>query len=339
MTRTARPTLRPTRPAVPRRVVLAAGAALLAGLAQPAVADNAWPEAGRAVRIVVGFPPGGGADALARAIQAPLAERLKGSVIVENRPGAGGLLATEVVAKSPADGYTLYLATPGSFTIWPNLRKLNYNPATDFAPVSVLVTMPNVLVVTPSAPYKNVQELIATAKAAKPELTYASGGNGTIGQIAGEQFLMMAGIKMQHIPYKGTAPALTDVMAGIVPMTFSDPSVRTHVESGRLRALAVTTTKRSPQFPDLPTVAESGIPDFEVMNWYGVVAPAATPKAVVDTLNKALVEVMQIPSVRDSLGKAGMDATSSTPDEFGALMARERAKWGTLIQKAGIRVD
>ncbi|MBI5716916.1 MAG: tripartite tricarboxylate transporter substrate binding protein [Burkholderiales bacterium] len=311
----------------------------LGSLAAAAPAQAAWPEAGHPVRIIVGFPPGGGADALARAISAPLGEQLQATVIVENRAGAGGLVATEAVAKSPADGYTLYLATPGSFTIWPNLRKLSYEPQRDFAPVSLLVTMPNVLVTSPGAPYKTVPALIARAKAAQPELSYASGGNGTIGQIAAEQFKLMAGVPMQHVPYKGTSPAISDVMAGLVPMTFSDPSVKALVDAGKLRALAVTTAQRSPQFPDLPTLAESGVPGYEVMNWYGLVAPANTPPDVVQRLNQALVKVMGTAEVRQRLASAGMDATSGTPAQFGDLMARERSKWGELIRKAGIRAE
>ena len=328
----------------PRRAArtLALGALALGALAALAAfgpAQAAWPEAGKPVRLVVGFPPGGGADVLARTIAVPLGAQLKASVVVENRPGAGGLLATEAVAKSSADGYTLYLATPGSFTMWPNLRKLNYDAQKDFAPVSLLVTMPNVLVTGAAAPYKTVQELIAAAKAARPEMSYASGGNGTIGQMAAEQFKLMAGVRMQHIPYKGTTPALTDVIAGQVPITFSDPSAKSLIAAGKLRILAVTTLKRSPQFPDVPTVAEAGVPGYEVMNWYGVVAPAATPPEVVQQLNQALVKVMESAEVRQQLANAGMDATSSTPAQFGQLMAGERGKWGDLIRKAGIQAD
>jgi tripartite-type tricarboxylate transporter receptor subunit TctC len=302
-------------------------------------AHAAWPEAGKSIRIVVGFPPGGGADVLARAISVPLANQLKTSVLVDNRPGAGGLVATEAVAKSPGDGYTLYLATPGSFTMWPNLRKLNYDAQKDFAPVSLLVTMPNVLVTGAASPYKTVQELIAAAKAARPEMSYASGGNGTIGQMAAEQFKLMAGVPMQHVPYKGTTPALTDVIAGQVPITFSDPSAKSLIAAGKLRILAVTTLKRSPQFPDVPTIAEAGIPGYEVMNWYGLVAPAATPPEVVQQINQALVKVMDSAEVRQQLAGAGMDATSGTPTQFGQLMTRERAKWGDLIRKAGIQAE
>ncbi|KAI3590698.1 BUG/TctC family periplasmic protein [Cupriavidus sp. U2] len=303
------------------------------------LAHAAWPDPSKPIRVVVGFPPGGGADALARAIAPALSDQLKANVIIDNRPGAGGLIATDMVAKAAPDGYTLYIATPGSFTIWPNLRKLAYGPQKDFAPVSVLVTMPNVLVTGADTPYKDVQGLLAAVKRADGKFSYASGGNGTIGQIAAEQFKMLAGVQMQHVPYKGTTPALTDVMGGVVPITFSDPSAKPLIASGKLRVLAVTTAKRSPQFPGVPTVAEAGVPGYEVTNWYGLVAPAGTPPDVITQLNKALVKVMADPEIRHRLAISGMDATSDTPQQFAKLLESERAKWGDLIRKAGIQGD
>ncbi|OZI46439.1 tripartite tricarboxylate transporter substrate binding protein [Bordetella genomosp. 4] len=305
----------------------------------PAAQAAGFPAEGRPVRIVVGFPPGGGADVLARSVAPGLAAKLSANVIVENRPGAGGLTATEYVAKSAPDGYTLYIATPGSFTIWPNLRKLNYDPSKDFAPISTLVTMPNLLVVSPNTPYKTVQDLVDAAKKPDAQINYASGGVATIGQIAGEQFKMMAGLKMMHVPYKGTTPALTDVMAGLVPLTFCDPTAKGMIDSGKLRLLAVTTSKRSPLFPDTPTMAEAGVPGYDLMNWYGIVAPAGTPAPIIKQLNEALVEAMAQPEVRDRLAAAGMEATSSTPQGFGQLMATERAKWGKLVQQADMRAE
>ncbi|MBY4947797.1 tripartite tricarboxylate transporter substrate binding protein [Cupriavidus respiraculi] len=303
------------------------------------LAHAAWPDPSKPIRMVVGFPPGGGADALARAIAPALSDQLKANVIIDNRPGAGGLIATDIVAKSAPDGYTLYVATPGSFTIWPNLRKLSYDPQKDFAPVSVLVTMPNVLVTGADTPYKDVHGMLAAVRGANGKFSYASGGNGTIGQIAAEQFKMLAGVQMQHVPYKGTTPALTDVMGGVVPITFSDPSAKPLIASGRLRALAVTTAKRSPQFPGVPTVAEAGVPGYEVTNWYGLVAPAGTPSDIVARLNQALVKVMAEPDIRQRLAASGMDATADTPQQFAKLLATERAKWGDLIRKAGIQGD
>jgi len=305
----------------------------------PIAANAAWPDTSKPIRVVVGFPPGGGADALARAIAPALSDQLKANVIIDNRPGAGGLIATDLVAKSAPDGYTLYVATPGSFTIWPNLRKLPYDAQKDFAPISVLVTMPNVLVTSADAPYKDMPGMLAAVRSANGKFSYASGGNGTIGQIAAEQFKMLTGLQMQHVPYKGTTPALTDVIGGVVPITFSDPSAKPLIASGKLRALAVTTATRSPQFPGVPTVAESGVPGYEVTNWYGLVAPAGTPADVIAQLNKALVKVMAEPEIRQRLAVSGMDATSNSPQQFARLLATERAKWGDLIRKAGIQGD
>ncbi|MCA3188698.1 MULTISPECIES: tripartite tricarboxylate transporter substrate binding protein [unclassified Cupriavidus] len=316
------------------RRLLLLSLALLAPLAHAA-----WPDSSKPIRVVVGFPPGGGADALARAIAPALSDQLKANVIIDNRPGAGGLIATDMVAKAAPDGYTLYIATPGSFTIWPNLRKLAYDPQKDFAPVSVLVTMPNVLVTGADTPYKDVQGLLAAVKTANGKFSYASGGNGTIGQIAAEQFKMLAGVQMQHVPYKGTTPALTDVMGGVVPITFSDPSAKPLIASGKLRVLAVTTAKRSPQFPGVPTVAEAGVPGYDVTNWYGLVAPAGTPPEVIAQLNRALVKVMADPEIRHRLAISGMDATSDTPQQFAKLLDSERTRWGDLIRRAGIQGD
>lgn len=319
----------------------AAGALLLlgAGWASPALAQQQWPGSSRPVRIVVGFPPGGGVDTLARAIAQPLAKELGATVVVENRPGAGGLIATEQAARATPDGYTLYIATPGSFTIWPTLRKLNYNPATDFAWISNLVTMPNLLVTTADSPYKDVAGLVAAAKVPGANIDYGSGGVGTLGQIAAEQFNELAGIQLKHVPYKGTAPLIIDVVAGVVPITFSDPSAKGLVDAGKLRLLAVTSAKRSPLFPDTPTMAESGVPGYDLSNWYGLVAPAGTPPEIVDTLNSALRKVMAQPAVRKTLEAAGMEAISTTPKEFGDHVAAERSKWAALIAKAGIKAE
>jgi len=325
----------------PRRrfaLQLAACAAVLSALA-PAAWAQSWPEAGKPVRIVVGFPAGGGADVLARAIATPLAKEVAATVLVENRPGAGGLTATEYVAKSPADGYTLYIATPGSFTIWPSLRKLNYDPAKDFAPVSNLVTMPNLLVTGANTPYKDVAGLISAAKAPGAEIHYGSGGIGTIGQIAAEQLNQLAGLQLKHVPYKGTAPLITDVVGGVVPLTFSDPSAKSLVDSGKLRLLAVTSAKRSRLFPNTPTMAEAGVPGYDLSNWYGLVAPAGTPPEVVNKLNAAIRKVMARAEVRQALEGAGMEAVSTTPDEFARHIAGERQRWAALIAKAGIRAE
>ena len=318
---------------------IAAAAFALATAFSPTAFAQQWPEASRPVRIVVGFPPGGGADALARSISQPLAKELGTTVIVDNRPGAGGLTATEQVARATPDGYTLYIATPGSFTIWPTLRKLNYEPAKDFAYISNLVTMPNLLVTTANSPYKDVAGLLAAARAPGANINYGSGGVGTIGQIAAEQLNELAGINLKHVPYKGTAPLITDVIGGVVPITFSDPSAKSLVEAGKLRLLAVTSAKRSRLFPNTPTMAESGVPGYDLSNWYGLVAPAGTPVEVVNKLNGAIRKVMVQPEVRTSLEAAGMEAISTTPKEFTDHVLGERRKWAALIAKTGIKAE
>jgi tripartite-type tricarboxylate transporter receptor subunit TctC len=316
-----------------------AGALLTLAAALPgfAVAADDYPQ--QPIRLVVGFPPGGGVDALARVIQGPLAKELNTNVVVDNRPGAGGILATEQVAKAAGDGYTLYINSPGSFTIWPNLRKVPYDPAKDFTPISRLVVMPNVLVVNPASGISSVKDLVAKAKQQSGSLNYASGGIGTIGQIAGEEFNMLAGVKMQHIAYKGTAPALTDVMAGQVPVTFSDPTAKGMIDSGKLKALAVSSAKRSPLFPTLPTVAESGVPGYDVINWYGIVAPKGLPPEVNRKLDRAIAKVMELKDVQEALAKQGMQAMHESPAQFAAFMSAENAKWADLVKRAGIRPE
>jgi tripartite-type tricarboxylate transporter receptor subunit TctC len=312
--------------------------AALCALSAPAAVQAGFPEAGVPVRIVVGFPPGGGADVLARAAAMGVSKTLGTNVIVENRPGASGIIATDYVARAKPDGYTVYIATPGSLTILPSLQKVPYDPARDFAPISLLVTMPNVLVTSPSSGINSVGDLIARARSGK-DVTYASGGNGTIGQMAAEQFNMMAGVRMRHIPYKGTTPALSDVVSGLVDITFSDPSVRTLVAGGKLKALGVTTATPSSEFPSAPPIGQAGVPGYELTNWYGAIAPAGVPRDIIETLNRAFAAAMADPEIGRQLAASGMTATSNTPAQFGELMAKERAKWAELIKKADIRLD
>ena len=300
-------------------------------------AQAAYPESGTPVRIVVGFPPGGGADVLARAAALGVSKALNANVIVENRPGASGIIATDYVARAKPDGYTLYIATPGSLTILPSLQKVPYNPAKDFTPISLLVTMPNVLVTSPKSGINSIADLIARAKS--KDVTYASGGNGTIGQMAAEQFNMMAGVHMRHIPYKGTTPALTDVASGLVEVTFSDPSVKSLVQGGKLKALGVTTVAASDEFPGAPPIGQAGVPGYELTNWYGVIAPAGVPHDIVETLNRAFAQAMANPDIIKQLAASGMTATSDTPAQFGELMTKERAKWADLVKKANITLD
>lgn len=316
------------------RTVLFAGAALL-GL--QSVAHAQFPDPSVPLHLVVGFPAGGGADVLARDIAPDVAKALGVHVIIDNRPGASGVIATDYVARSKPDGNTVYLATPGSMTILPLLQKVPYDPAKSITPIAMLVTMPNVLAVQAGSPIKSVKDLITMARAGK-DITYASGGEGTIGQMMAEEFNMMAGIKMRQIPYKGTAPALTDVASGQVSLIFSDPSVKGLIDGGKLAALAVTSGKPSAQFPGVPTVADSGLPGYALVNWYGVVGPAHMPASVVEKLNQAFAVAMRDPKVVAQLAQtAGMDATTSTPAEFTAWMATERERWKKLIAVAHIQ--
>lgn len=316
-----------------RSCFAAFGALLILAPGATLAAD--YPDPKRPIRLIVGFPPGGGADTLARVIAQRLGEELKGTVIIENRPGAGGNIGIDHVVKSAPDGYTLTIATPGPFTISPHLGPVPFDPAKDLVPISLMVTMPDVLVHSPAHVFTDVKDLIAKAKVSN--MSYASGGNGTLGHIAGELFNMLVGTKVLHVPYKGTAPRVNDTMAGVVTFTFSDPSAKAMVQAGKLKILAVTTAKRSAQFPGVPTMIEAGVPGYELMNWYGLMAPAGTPADIIAKLNRASVKIMAEPAIVKSLGAAGMDATSSTPLEFTALIANENARWGDLIRKANIK--
>lgn len=297
--------------------------------------DSKFPE--RPISLIVGFPPGGGADVLARTVAPKLEKALGTSVIVENRPGASGIIATAATARAKNDGYTLYIATPGSLTMLPHMQEVSYDPA-EFTAVSLMVTMPNVLVTSAQSEVDSVEALIAKAKAG--DVNYASGGNGTIGQMAGELFNMLTGTKMRHIPYRGTSPALVDVAGGISDVIFSDPSTKALIDAGKLKALAVTSLTPSPDFPGVPTMEQAGIKGYEVVNWYGMIGPKGIPEPVVRKLNDALVQVMADADVAKTLAaQGGMTATSSTPEAFSELMSRERAKWADLIKKADIKLE
>ncbi|TCU95967.1 tripartite-type tricarboxylate transporter receptor subunit TctC [Paracandidimonas soli] len=289
------------------------------------------------INLIVGFPPGGGADVLARTVAPKLEKALGTPIVVENRPGASGVIATAATARANSDGYTLYVATPGSLTMLPSMQETPYDPA-EFTAVSLMVTMPNVLVTSAKSEINSVEDLIR--KASSGDVNYASGGNGTIGQMAGELFNMLAGVKMRHIPYRGTSPALVDVASGISDVIFSDPSTKALISGGKLKALAVTSLTPSPDFPGVPTLDEAGVKGFEVVNWYGMIGPKGMPEAVVAKLNAALVKIMADEDVVKALAaQGGMTATSSTPEEFAKLMASERAKWADLIKKANIKLE
>ena len=291
------------------------------------------------VKIVVPWPAGGGTDTVARIVGQKLSETLGQPFIVENRPGATGMIGAEFVAKSAPDGYTLMAATPPLIYTPSLYPKLRYDPLADFAPISMLVMMPNFLVVNPALPVKNVRELIALAKAHPGKLTYASSGAGSGGHLVAELFKQRAGVTMLHVPYKGTAPAVNDTVAGQADLMFADPSSVGLIKAGRLRALAVTASRRAYTLPEVPTLIESGLPQFDVWNWYFMVAPAAVPRETIQRLNAAIVRVLQQPEVRDHLTGLGLDPASSTPQALADFMRSERDRWAAVIKSAGIKPD
>ena len=309
---------------------------LLAAASVPALAQT-YPS--RPIRLIVPSTPGGSVDTLARTVAPKLSEKWGQQVVVDNRAGAGGAIAAELVAKSPPDGYTLIMATVSSAATNVSLRKnLPYNPVTDFAPVTLVATQNLMLVIHPSVPAKNVKELIALAKKQPGQLSFASAGNGTGGHLSGELFKLLAGIDLLHIPYKGVAPALVDVVAGQVSMTFASLlSGQPHYKSGRLQALAVTGAKRSAAVPELPTMQEAGVKGYESSTWYGVLAPAGTPAEVVTKLNGEIVSILKQPEIHDRLSREGADPVGNTPQQFGAFIKSEIEKWGKVIRAAGIK--
>jgi tripartite-type tricarboxylate transporter receptor subunit TctC len=314
---------------------------LAIALAAPALAAQAQAYPNKPIRLVCPFPPGGAVDIASRAVAHELSQILGQPVTVDNRPGAGGNIGAEITAKSPPDGYTLLMTTSGIMAINPALySKLAFDPLKDFAPVSMVVSLNNVLVVNPSVPAKSVQDVIALAKAQPGKLTYASSGNGTSIHLSGELFKSMTGVDMLHIPYKGSSPAVTDLLGGQVNMMFDNiPSSLPHIKAGKLRALAVTGAKRSPLLPDLPTIAEAGVPGYDSYVWFGMVAPAGTPPDVIARLNAALAKAATTPSFRDRLTEQGYDVLSSTPAQMTDSIRSEMAKWSKIVKASGAKVD
>ena len=313
------------------------GAVLLTALATSAFAQG-YPT--KPAKVIVPYPPGGPTDIVARVVSQKLSEQMGQQFIVENRPGAGGNIGAEAVAKSPADGYTLLVATT-AHAINPALFKsLGYNLVKDFAPVSQLTSGPLVIVANPSLPVKNVKELIALAKAKPGTLNYASSGNGQSTHLSAELFGAMAGVKMNHIPYKGSAPALTDVMGGQASLMFDTMlSAMPQVKNGKLKAIAVTSAARSPAAPDVPTVAESGLPGYEAIAWNGLLAPAGTPAEVVNKLNAELKKALDAPDVKDRFSAQGFGAAWNTREAFAKFMQAELDKWAKVVKVSGATLD
>ena len=295
----------------------------------------------RPVRLVVPSTPGGSVDTLARAVATRLSDKWGQQAVVDNRPGAGGVIAADLTAKAPADGYTLIMCTVASCATNVSLyRNLPYDPVRDFEPVTLVATQNLMLLVHPSVAAATVKDLIGLAKSSPGKYSFASAGNGTGGHLSGELFKLLAGIDLLHVPYKGVAPALLDVVSGQVSMTFS--SILTslpQVRSGKLKALAVTGAKRSPAAPELPTMIEAGVKGYESATWYGVLAPARTPKNIVNKLNADIVAIVKQPDVYDRLSKEGADPVGSTPQEFGVYIKSEIAKWSKVVKAAKIQAN
>ena len=326
-----------------RRHLLAAlllGSAPLALLSPAAQAQSSdWPS--QPVRWVVPFPPGGAMDAIARTLGEKASAALGQPFVIENKPGAGGNIGAESVARAKPDGYTIMITSIGMATNKPLYGKLRYDPVKDFAPVSLLAVVPNVLVVNSTQPQvKSVADLVAAAKKAPGQLSYASAGNGTSIHLAGEMFTSLAGVEMLHVPYKGSGPAVSDLLGGQVNYMFdSITSASAHLQSGKLRALAVTTAKRSPSLPDVPTMAEAGIAGYDVSPWFAVFAPAGTPKPVIQRLNKALLDAMKLPDVVERFKTIGAEPVGSTPEALAAHLERESRMWTRLITDRGITLN
>jgi tripartite-type tricarboxylate transporter receptor subunit TctC len=309
-------------------------AVLLVSFTAPAVAQ---PYPGKPIRFLVGFAPGGTNDIIARTMAQKLTENMGQSVVVENRAGANTAIATELAARAAPDGYTILLTAPGHATN-AALMKLPFDPVRDFAFISLMVDSQNLLVVHPSLPARNVKELIAISKKRPGQINFASSGTGTTVHLSGELFQFMTGVKWVHVPYKGGGPAAIELLAGQTSLMFGNlPTVIQYAREGRLRALAVTGTRRSPALPDIPTVAESGVPGYDVTNWFGVSAPAKTPRAIIDKLNAEIVRALNTPDLRERLTSQGADPVGNTPEQFTAFVQDEIVKWAKVIKAAGIK--
>jgi tripartite-type tricarboxylate transporter receptor subunit TctC len=292
------------------------------------------------VRLIVPFPPGGGSDTLARIVSPKLGEALGQQLVIDNRPGGGTNIGAEIAAKSQADGHTLLMGNVSHAINVTLYTRLSYNLVKDFAPVSLLASTPNIVVVHPSVQAKSLKELIALAKAQPDKLNYASSGSGSSAHLAAELFNSMAGVKMNHVPYKGGGPAVIALVGGQCQIGFATtPSVIQHIKSGKMRGLAVTSAKRSPSTPDLPTVSESGVMGYEAGTWYGFLVPAGTPKPVVTRLHAESVKLLKAPDAKQRLDAAGFESSGTTPAEFSAYIRSEVAKWAKVVRSAGVKAD
>jgi len=299
--------------------------------------SQSWPN--KPIRYIVPFPPGAFNDTLGRTISTELSKTLGQPMVVDNRPGGNSVIGTELAAKSPPDGYTLFgAALP--FSAIQSLHKVSFDVTKDFAPITLAGFSANMLVVNPAFPVNSVKDLIAYAKANPGKVNYGSSGNGTSVHLAMELFKSMTGTYMLHIPYKGSAPVVTDLIAGQVDVMFDNtPNVIGHVRAGKMKALAVTTTQRSPLAPDVPTVAEAGVPGYDQTAWFGVLAPAGTPREIINRYNSEIIKVLNSAEVKERFGKQGVEVRTSTPEQFSAFLNSEVARWGKVIRDAGIKSD
>jgi tripartite-type tricarboxylate transporter receptor subunit TctC len=327
------------RQKLPRAIAMLVSLAALALAVAVGAQTPAYPT--KPIRLVVPFPPGGATDILARNVAQRLTETWGQSVVVDNRPGAGGNIGTELVAKAAPDGYTLEMGTVGTHAINASLyAKIPFDHVKDFAPVILVAGVPNVLVVNPSLPVNSVQELIAYAKANPGKLNFASSGPGTSIHLSGELFKVMAGVQMTHVPYKGSAPALADLLGGQVQLMFDNlPPSLPQIKAGKLRPLAVTSLTRAPALPDVPTIAESGLPGFEASSWFGILAPAGTPPAIIAKLNAEVAKWLASPEGKEKLVAIGANAAGGSPEDFARHIQAETAKWAKVVKESGAKVD
>jgi tripartite-type tricarboxylate transporter receptor subunit TctC len=323
---------------MPRIFTRAAGV-FAALAASTLVSAQSYPT--KPIKMIVPFPPAGSTDISARAVAGKLGERLGQPVVIENKPGAGGNIGTDVAAKAAPDGYTIVVGTVGTHAINQSLySKMPYDNLRDFAPVVLLSTTPNVLVTQPNFPANSVKDVIARAKAKPGEMTFASSGAGTSIHLSGELFNSMAGTTMQHIPYKGSGPMLIDLMSGTVNIAFDNLSASMpHIKGGKLKALAVTGSKRSPMLPDLPTISEAGLTGYDSTSWNAIYVPAGTPKEIIDKLNREVRAILESPETRKFFAEQGAEAGGGTPEQLGAFTRAETAKWAKVVKDSGAKVD
>ena len=326
-----------TRAAPAKRGLLVAAASLSLVLSVDAAAQK-YPE--KPIRLVVPFAPGGTADLLARIIAAPLWQSLGQPVVADNRPGAGSNIGADIVAGANPDGYTLLMGTPALASNPALYGKVNYDPVRSFEPVSLVAEVPVVLVVHPGVAAKSIGDLIALAKAQPGKLNFGSSGYGGIGHLVGESFKSATGVNLVHVPYKGNGPALVDLMAGVLTLTFSDlAGASPHIKAGRMRPLAIASARRTPSMPELPTMGEAGVAGFQAASWFAVFATGGTPKPIVDRLNADIVRIVRTPDVRDRLSGLGFDVVGNTPQELAAFLKVEIAKWTKVVKESGAKID